>query len=127
MYKEYSAMTNEEKQKVDAELGVLENDFLAGRLDQLKGRECPVCGQKGVLMHSVYKELFNADAPPGRRYKSGISIYCLGACNSMISHLDGFCPAWAEGIEDWEKFTQEHALRQRYVRDQGSDAVAGGT
>ena len=23
----------------------------------------------------------------------------------MISHLDGFCPAWAEAIVDWEEFS----------------------
>ena len=88
-------------QSIDA----LENDFLAGKLEALKHRVCPVCGAQGALKYAVAKTSFEPAAEPGRRYQAGISIYCLGNCNSMIAHLDGFCPAWAEAVDDWEQFS----------------------
>lgn len=88
-------------------LETLENDFLKGDLGKLKRRACPVCGEKGTLSFSVAKRPENLLAVAGRRFSAGISIYCTGSCNQMISHLDGFCPAWAEHIEDWAAFSEE--------------------
>lgn len=87
-------------------LDQLEEEFLAGDLYRLRMRECPVCGRLGLLF-SVAKIPVDLAAPPGRRYRAGISIYCRNECNSMISHMDGFCPAWAENIEDWAIFSDD--------------------
>ena len=81
----------------------IENEFLSGNLAALRNQRCPTCG--GYLLYSVYKGTEVSNAPPGRRFRCGISIYCLGNCNRMKSHLDGYCPAWAEGISDWEEFS----------------------
>ncbi len=86
----------------------LEDDFLHGRLDRLASRTCPVCGG-GNLMFSVWKGAPDMQAPPGRRYQGSISIYCRADCNTMLTHLDGFIPAWAENIDDWEKFSDDLA------------------
>ena len=37
----------------------------------------------------------------------GLSIFCLGACNYMLAHLDGRAPAWALAISDWNAFNDE--------------------
>lgn len=90
----------------EAALAALENDFLRGNLSLLKTRACPVCKTAGCLTYAVAKQP-PLPGPPGRRIKAGISICCTGPCNYMISLLDGFCPQWAEEIEDWEAFSQE--------------------
>jgi len=82
----------------------VEIDFLNGNVDTLKYRKCPICG--GSLIFSIYKGKEQFAKPPGRRYQAGISIYCIGTCNTMLSHLDGFCPSWAEDIEDWDEFSE---------------------
>jgi|HigsolmetaAR201D_1030396.scaffolds.fasta_scaffold05076_7 hypothetical protein len=81
----------------------LEQDFFNGNIEALKGRHCPICN--GRLLFSVSKGTTNASAPRGRRIRCGVSIYCLGKCNTMLSHLDGFCPLWAEEINDWNQFS----------------------
>lgn len=85
------------------EIAALEDDFLAGKLDELKDRRCPRCG--GRYLYSVYKAVETVGQIPGRRFRCGISIYCIGVCNTMVSHLDGFCPAWAESVSDWSAFS----------------------
>lgn len=82
----------------------LEDDFLEGKLDTLFARKCPQCGQEGIL-YSVAKQLRDLTERAGRRYTTGISIYCRAECNTMLTHLDGYCPAWAEDVEDWQQFS----------------------
>ena len=84
----------------------LEEDFLLGRIETLRWRACPTCGEFGLLF-SVNRKSFNPHALPGRKYRSSINIWCRGTCNSMISHLDGFCPEWAENIDDWDEFSDK--------------------
>ena len=96
------------------EIDALEQDFLTGRIEALRGRPCPVYG--GHLLYTVAKGEVIPGAPTGRRYRCGMSIYCLGSCNTMLTHLDGFCPSWAEDISDWREFSmklyeQETSLR----------------
>jgi len=86
-------------------IDVLENDFLSGHLDKLKRRPCPVCSQDSSLLYSVTTELKESD--PEKKNKVSISIYCTGPCNNMISHMDGYCPSWAEGISDWDHFSKQ--------------------
>ncbi len=85
---------------------LIEDNFLEGNIAELKNKLCPIC-EKGKLKFYIAKVQDTGKGEPGRRYKSGITIYCIGKCDSMISHLDGFCPAWAENIEDWDKFNRE--------------------
>ncbi|HSI84076.1 MAG TPA: hypothetical protein VK970_09860 [Candidatus Methylacidiphilales bacterium] len=87
----------------------LEDDFLHGDLTLLAMRACPRCGEVGTILFSVCKSPATPDAVAGRRYKAGISIYCKGPCDYMLSHLAGFCPAWAEEVNDWAAFSQELA------------------
>ena len=82
----------------------IEKDFLNGDLESMRRNRCPQCD--GKLLYSVSKGMFDESAPAGRRRSCGISIYCLGECQYMISHMDGFCPAWGENIEDWEQFSE---------------------
>jgi hypothetical protein len=37
----------------------------------------------------------------------GMSIYCMGACNYMIEHLDGRAATWMLGIKDWAAFNRD--------------------
>jgi hypothetical protein len=84
-------------------IDALEIDFLAGKPDQLKNRRCPLCN--GRLFFSIAHHNSIPDAPSGRRIRCGVNIYCLGNCNTMLSHLDGFCPSWAEEISDWKAYS----------------------
>ena len=86
----------------------VENDFLRGKLAELAARQCPRCRNIGSLQFSISKHSMCGEATPGRRYKAGITIWCL-SCKSMLSHLDGFCPAWAENVTDWDGFSKELA------------------
>lgn len=81
----------------------IENDFLQGNSPGMRRNRCPECG--GTLFYSVSEGSVDDSAPPGRRRSCGISIYCSGDCHYMLSHLDGFCPAWAEDISDWDAFS----------------------
>jgi hypothetical protein len=81
----------------------IETLFLEGNIKALKNVKCSDC--EGNILFSVYKDKKILDAPKGRRIKSGISIYCIGKCNTMKSHLDGYCPFWAEEIDDWVAFS----------------------
>jgi hypothetical protein len=83
----------------------IENSFLKGDVEDLKKQRCPFC--VGALFFSVSKVSESRQAEPGRRWKSGISIYCDGQCKKLLSHMDGFCPSWAEDIEDWERFSAD--------------------
>jgi hypothetical protein len=91
------------EQRVVSSLEEIENDFLHGNFAGMRSNRCPRCG--GTLFYSVSRGSFDELAPPGRRRSCGISIYCSGNCNYMLSHLDGFCPAWAEDITDWKSFS----------------------
>lgn len=97
-----------EKDYLENNLGIddLERDFLRGDLSKLKCRICPICQSQRCLRYSVAKQPPEV-GPPGRRIRAGISIYCEGTCNYMISHMEGFCPAWAEQISDWNSFTAQ--------------------
>jgi hypothetical protein len=86
-------------------IDALERDFLLGDLAKLRDRKCPVCQSENCLRFVVMKKSIGVGCP-GRRIRAGISIYCVGKCNSMVSHMDGFCPAWAEKISDWDGFSQ---------------------
>ena len=81
----------------------IENDFLHGNFDGMRSNRCPKCG--GPLFYSVSPGSVDVSASPGRRRSCGMSIYCSGDCHYMLSHLDGFCSAWAEEISDWEAFS----------------------
>ena len=81
----------------------IEDTFLAGNLKMLKGLRCPNC--EGFLSFSIALGAENPRQPLGRRFRCGINIYCVGDCQTMISHMDGFCPAWAETISDWDSFS----------------------
>lgn len=83
----------------------IESAFFEGAVDLLKGRRCPIC-ESGKLLFNVRKDLVNVDGPPGRRYKGSVNIYCQGTCNRMITHANAFIPAWAEGVSDWEQFSE---------------------
>jgi len=37
----------------------------------------------------------------------GLSIFCLGACQHMIAHLDGLARDWALTIKDWDAFNKK--------------------
>lgn len=82
----------------------IERAFIAGDISKLKESRCPYCGSH--LSFSIYKGEYFPENVPGRRYRCGISIGCLGENGRMISHCDGFCPAWAEDISDWVSFSQ---------------------
>lgn len=81
----------------------IENDFLHGNFSAMRSHRCPTCG--GTLFYTISEGSLDESAPPGRRRSCGIFIYCSGTCNYMLSHMDGFCPAWAEDITDWEAFS----------------------
>lgn len=87
-------------------LDMIEKDFLRGDLERLRSHRCPGCG--GTLAYSIYKGDYSPDAPPGRRYRSGMTISCASE-RRMLSHFDGFCPAWAEDVEDWAAFSRNIA------------------
>ncbi len=82
---------------------LIEDIFLQGNIEQLKNMRCPIC-MRGKLKFYIRKFEDTGSCKLGRRYKSGITIYCAGECNTMLSHLDGFCPSWAECIENWDDF-----------------------
>lgn len=86
-----------------SKLEQIENDFLHGNFAGMRTNRCPKCG--GLLFYSVSEGSFDESAPPGRRRSCGMSIYCGGECKYMLSHLDGFCPAWGEDISDWKAFS----------------------
>ena len=92
-------MNNEEA------LSRLEDDFLTGNIAALQGRGCPRCGARLLYSVSVAADEYASPAALTGQVKAGISIYCLGRCNTLLSHLDGFCPAWAERIADWDAFS----------------------
>ncbi|MEO5928877.1 MAG: hypothetical protein ABIR47_02990 [Candidatus Kapaibacterium sp.] len=85
----------------------LEIDFISGNLHKPAHRRCPICRKAGLLF-SISKQAIDINASPGRRYKAGITIYCRSECNTMIVHLDGYCPAWAEAIENWREFSDSY-------------------
>lgn len=76
--------------------------FGAGCLDKLSQLRCPTC--QGFLYFSVAK---GERRPENGRLECGISIYCAGFCDRMLSHIDGYCPVWAENIDDWDDFSQK--------------------
>lgn len=83
----------------------VENLFLEGQLDELRGCCCPKCA--GPLYFAISPLISSGKQEPGRRFKCGITIWCRGDCDAMVSHLDGFCPEWAEGITDWDLFNKK--------------------
>ena len=85
-------------------LDEIENTFFEGPPDRLSALRCPDCGDR--LMYSMWRGERDSTAPAGRRYRCGVSIYCNGSCINVKSRLDGFCPGWAESIEDWEAFSK---------------------
>ena len=87
------------------EIEKIEYDFFNGNIDSLNERMCPKC-KTGKLLFSVYKELVNSNAIPGRRYKGSVNIYCIGECNIMLTHANCYIPVWAENIENWEDFSK---------------------
>ena len=81
----------------------IETLFINGDIGKLKMERCPLCN--GQMDFVINKNEFITNAPIGRQYKCGITIYCLGKCGIMLSHLDGYCPGWAEEIKDWKEFS----------------------
>jgi hypothetical protein len=81
----------------------IENDFVRGDIEAMKRHRCPRCG--GRLLYSMSRGWIDARAPPGKRMVCGSSIYCVGECQYMLAHSDGFCPSWAEDIWDWDAFS----------------------
>jgi hypothetical protein len=81
----------------------VEDAFLAGDTEALRRAACPIC--EGRLFYTVAKGEVLTHATPGRRVRCGISIYCRGRCGIMLSHLDGYCPEWAESVDDWGEFS----------------------
>jgi hypothetical protein len=77
--------------------------FFEGKVENLKNRFCPKCN--GKILYSMGTRPIDLSRPPGSRLKGSLSIYCVGLCQTMLSHLDGYCPAWAENITDWEDFS----------------------
>jgi len=89
-----------------AEIDAITGAFFEGKVDQLKHRYCPICNG-GKLLFKVSKHVSDLEATPGRRYKANVYIYCDGVCDAMISYTNGYCPGWAEEIDDWERFSAE--------------------
>ncbi len=87
-----------------SDIDKVKDDFLSGNMDDLRNRICPYCNQIGLLF-TVSKALTDAQAVAGRRYRAGMNIYCRAQCNTLIAHMDGYCPAWAEEINDWQEFS----------------------
>jgi hypothetical protein len=102
-----------------SELDKIVTDFLSGDMQRLRDHRCPKCG--GRLHFSVARRDGTVPDIPGRRYAAGISIYCVGACNYMLCHLDGFCPAWAESVSDWDAFSE-----RLYAEDESWDDTEAG-
>lgn len=94
-----------QKELLKRQIDEIDSDFWFGNIAALQGKFCPKCG--GRLMYSVYKGNLIPNASVGRRYQCGVSIYCVGECNSMLVHGDGYLPAWAETIQDWDQFSKD--------------------
>jgi hypothetical protein len=92
-------------ENLEKQIEYIEILFINGDIKQLKLERCPTC--KGKMSFYISKFERFESSPKGRRIKCGMTIYCVGKCRIMLSHGDGYCPAWAEEIEDWEKFNSD--------------------
>lgn len=79
--------------------------FYAGDRSALAAKVCPRCG--GALFWSPYIHDKPRQLGGETRYGMGLSIYCRGACDYMLGHLDGLAPSWALGISDWDAFNDD--------------------
>ena len=79
--------------------------FYHGDRHALETLRCPKCG--GTLQWSPHISSESRLFLGKMRHQMGLSVYCLGACNYMLLHLDGMAPEWALSVKDWDAFNRE--------------------
>jgi hypothetical protein len=79
--------------------------FFHGDRRSMASQRCRRCG--GLLQWSPYIHPQTREYRGAQKHPVGLSIYCRGACNYMIAHLDGLAPDWALDVSDWDAFNHE--------------------